>query len=256
MRLTLWDIDPAYPREYWEPKLVKGHTGRFDSCGNPASPQGRQRLSRRDHVEADLVGGKCCTWRWQGTSPERKLAEEALRESEERYRRLVEASPIPMWINKDGFITYMNPAALRTLGYRNSIRLWEGPPGTLSIPTTMDWVKERISRMMAGGKTAPLLEEKYIRLDGSIIDVEVIATPFTTSRRKSHTDSLSGHHQTQIERRGTRGAHCGFGDSKRRIGKVYLYNFARSEIAACHHQWFPQLPGEGRQSRQHGKVEE
>lgn len=112
---------------------------------------------------------------------ELKQVEVELRASEERYRRLVEVSPIPMWIDKDGIITYINPAGLQVLGatYRKQI------VGKAILdfvhPDYHAVVKERVSQMTGKEKIAPLLEEKYIRVDGSIIDVEVIATPFSTS---------------------------------------------------------------------------
>ena len=47
---------------------------------------------------------------------ERKLSEEALRESKERYRRLVDLSPDAIIVHSDGRIVYINQAALKLLG--------------------------------------------------------------------------------------------------------------------------------------------
>lgn len=59
----------------------------------------------------------------------RKQSEVALRESEARFRAIIEASPIPYALNDEHFnITYLNPAFVRTFGY------------TLQdIPTIADW---------------------------------------------------------------------------------------------------------------------
>jgi len=65
-----------------------------------------------------------------------KRTEEELRASEARYRRLVEASPIPMWINKDWIITYINPVGLKVLGATRPTRLLEGQHGISSIRIT------------------------------------------------------------------------------------------------------------------------
>ena len=40
---------------------------------------------------------------------ERRLSEEALRESEERYRRLVEMSPDGIAIHQEGKVVFVNP---------------------------------------------------------------------------------------------------------------------------------------------------
>jgi PAS domain S-box-containing protein len=109
-----------------------------------------------------------------------KQIEADLRESEERYRQLVEVSPIPMWINRDGVITYMNPAALQVLGATRLEQVVGKSPLDFIHPDYHALVEERISKTAEEGTSAPRLEEKYVRLDGSIIDVDVIATPFAT----------------------------------------------------------------------------
>ncbi len=54
---------------------------------------------------------------------ERKRAEQALRESEARFRAIIEASPVPYALNDDQQnIVYLNPAFVETFGYtRNDI---------------------------------------------------------------------------------------------------------------------------------------
>jgi two-component system, cell cycle sensor histidine kinase and response regulator CckA len=113
---------------------------------------------------------------------EAQRSEAALRDSEEKYRRLVEISPVAMWISDAFTVTFANPAALRILGART--------PGQVVGRSVFDFVhpdyhaevRERVARMVDTGASVPLIEEKLVRLDGSIVDVEVVATPFDTPR--------------------------------------------------------------------------
>ena len=54
---------------------------------------------------------------------ERKRAEQALRESEERFRRVVEGAPVGMFIQTDGIFRYLNPAALAMFGAESASQL-------------------------------------------------------------------------------------------------------------------------------------
>jgi PAS domain S-box-containing protein len=110
-----------------------------------------------------------------------KQVEEELKASEARFRRLVEASPIPMWTNTNGVITYVNSAALRALGATLPDQVLGRPATDFIHPDYHALVEERVSQMVEAENSAPLMEEKYIRLDGRLIDVEVMATPFVTS---------------------------------------------------------------------------
>ena len=109
---------------------------------------------------------------------ESKRAQEALRESEERYRRLVEESPDTLFIGCEGKIVYMNPAGLRLLG-RTPDQVVGQPVLDFIHPDYREIVAGRIAR----GGPAPPLEEKFLRLDGSAVDVEVTAIPLTVNGR-------------------------------------------------------------------------
>ncbi len=110
------------------------------------------------------------------SASQNKLAEEELIRSEERYRSLVELSPDMIALHCRGKYVYINPAGMELL--RAS-----GPgevigKSTLEIihPDCKHIVHER-HRLLEQGQRVPLLEEKYIRLDGTIVDVEVAAAP-------------------------------------------------------------------------------
>lgn len=108
---------------------------------------------------------------------ERKHSEHVLHQSEERYRRLVEMSPDPIVIHSDGIILFANPAAKKVLAAYDINQIIGKPVLTFVHPDYREVVKERVKKMM-DGDSANLIEEKFIRLDGTVIDVEVAAGPF------------------------------------------------------------------------------
>ncbi|MBN2116878.1 MAG: PAS domain S-box protein [Anaerolineales bacterium] len=107
-------------------------------------------------------------------------SEQELRESEERFRTLVEVSPTATWITKDNIITYVNPAAQQVIGAADPGEMVGRPAFDFIHPDYHAVVNERVAQMQEEGRVVSLLEEKYVRLDGGIVDVEVIAMPFVT----------------------------------------------------------------------------
>lgn len=108
----------------------------------------------------------------------RMRLEEALLESEERYRQLVELSPDGIIILSQGKIAFANTTAGRILGATDPQQL-VGQTGLENVhPDYRGLVMRRIRQAMEEGKAAPLMEEKYVRLDGSVVDVEVATAPF------------------------------------------------------------------------------
>ncbi len=112
---------------------------------------------------------------------ERKRAEEALRESEERYRVLVEFSPNSICVHQDGKLLYVNPAGVRLFGAIDRTQLVGRSVLDFIHPDSLAVVRERI-RQVRKGETAPLIEEKFVTLNGEIRDVEVTAIPIIWKR--------------------------------------------------------------------------
>lgn len=110
-------------------------------------------------------------------------AQTALRESEERYRRLVESSPDAIVIHVDGRIVFVNEASVRLGGAQSPDQLVGKTLLDFVHPDYREVVGERIRRATMEGQELPLIEEKFIRVDGITIDVEVSSIPFTYQGR-------------------------------------------------------------------------
>jgi PAS domain S-box-containing protein len=116
---------------------------------------------------------------------EQKLAEEALRESEERYRRLVELSPEAIVVFSEGKVLYVNPAAQRLWGAASAEELIGQRIIDRVHPDYRDLVSERIRQVEDLGSATALKEQKHVKLDGEVIDVEVAGIPFVFSGQKA-----------------------------------------------------------------------
>lgn len=109
---------------------------------------------------------------------DRKRAEAALRESEERYRKLVELSPNGIFIQSQGKFAFANQAALEFFGAKSSQELLGKTVLDLICPEYRDSVKQRMQQLREN-QQVPLVEEKCFRLDGTVVDAEIAAIPFT-----------------------------------------------------------------------------
>ncbi|MHB8840903.1 MAG: SpoIIE family protein phosphatase [Candidatus Aquicultor sp.] len=102
--------------------------------------------------------------------------EKLLRESEERYRRLVEVSPDFIAVISEWRFIYINPAGAKLLGSADPASLIEQPLLSFVHPDYRMSAKDLILRAQRGKVVGPV-EEKYIRLNGHPVDVEVMDVP-------------------------------------------------------------------------------
>lgn len=109
---------------------------------------------------------------------ENKLAEKELRESEERYRKLIELMPFAVAIHSDGKMVYLNPAGILMCGETSMDKVIGKPVLDFVHPDYRAVVAKRIRAGIERGELGLTMEEKFIRPDGSPFDVEATSIPF------------------------------------------------------------------------------
>ncbi len=107
---------------------------------------------------------------------ERQKNATAVHESEERYRNLVEWSPEPIAVHRHGKMLYVNPAAIKLFGAASARDLVEKPLLELVHRDFHKLVLARIDNFMENGTSGTVSEQKYLKLDGTVIEVEVRGT--------------------------------------------------------------------------------
>jgi PAS domain S-box-containing protein len=110
---------------------------------------------------------------------DRKKAEFYLKESEDKYRTLVEISTDAIFVNQDDKFVYLNKAASDLFGAKNVNELIGHSIYEFLHPDFHPKIIEKIEKMLFTSKPFSLIEERIIRNDGTIIDVEIVATPFS-----------------------------------------------------------------------------
>lgn len=108
-----------------------------------------------------------------------RQAQQALEESAFRYRQLVELSPEAIAVHCQGELVFANPAAARILGAASPAQLVGRPVQDFVHPDSRPIMRQRVQRMFETDQPEPLLEERFLRLDGSTVEVEVAAGPLT-----------------------------------------------------------------------------
>ena len=109
---------------------------------------------------------------------ERKRAEHLLRQSEERYRRLIAVSPYAILVNRDARIIFANDQAIKLFGAVKAEEVLEKSPIDLFHADDHDVVRERIRELFEGTAQGPMLEGTIVTLGGKAVDVEVSGARF------------------------------------------------------------------------------
>ncbi len=114
---------------------------------------------------------------------ERKRIEEERTESEDRYRTLIETSPLGVAIHQDAKFIYVNKTFAEIVGAASAASVIGGEIYKIVHPDFREVVRHRVEDEVAEGRNAPMIEEKFLRIDGSVVDVEVITAPIMLGGR-------------------------------------------------------------------------
>jgi diguanylate cyclase (GGDEF)-like protein/PAS domain S-box-containing protein len=99
---------------------------------------------------------------------EKNRAERALRDSEEKYRLVVENAAEIILIAQDGFLKYVNPIAVKILGYPKET-LTSTPFVDLLHPDDLQKVFEAHTRIMRGEENhQPIQQFRVVTADGAV----------------------------------------------------------------------------------------
>jgi len=103
----------------------------------------------------------------------RYQTEEALRKSEERFRKLVEENPAGVRVATEGQIRYVNSAYLRMFGYDKDTDLAGSSFLDNIVPECRKKISEQVVRRFRGENVSSRYETIGLRLDGSQFSLEV-----------------------------------------------------------------------------------
>lgn len=163
-----------------EADLVKGvlenlRTGRFARGyeSHLLTRDGRPRIIQWS--TAPLVDGEGPVEHIVGVGvdvTDRKRTEERLRKSEEHYRGLVESSPDAIFVHHRGRIVFANRAGATLLGASD--------PGDIIGRSVLDFVhpearpvvESRLEKVLQHDTELALIEDRLVRLDGSVVRVD------------------------------------------------------------------------------------
>ncbi len=115
----------------------------------------------------------------------------AFEEAEAALRAWMERSLDPVVVHRAGRVVFANQAVAGLLGYGSAAELLGVSVIDLTHPDDRERVRARIQRMLTHQEPAPLVEERFLRRDGTAVPVDVLALPIVFEGKLSIL--VSGH---------------------------------------------------------------
>jgi PAS domain S-box-containing protein len=166
LELTVADIDPdSVPRDDQRVLWQRLASGGFAHLESVHRRRDGSRYPVEVHLSAIQLDGRPAVLAVAYDITERQGLERELRESEMRFRMLVESAPVAILAMRDGKYVFGNPAAAALLGYPHPDD-FTGLDGLQTIaPEFRDAVRERMLRVAEGWANPPQ-EMQLLRRNG------------------------------------------------------------------------------------------
>ncbi|MGH9419649.1 MAG: PAS domain-containing protein, partial [Thermoanaerobaculia bacterium] len=114
---------------------------------------------------------------------EREAEAESM-ENRENFRRMVERSPDCIGVHVDEVYVYVNQAFVHLLGAQSESEIVGQSIFSIVDPASAGIVRDRMELLKAG-ESVPYIRQKFHRIDGSLLDVEVAAIPLRYGNREA-----------------------------------------------------------------------
>ena len=102
-----------------------------------------------------------------------KNLKDTLDEREQQFLDIIELSPIAIAIHSNAQLVYANKSFLELVNAKSIYEVIGKPALDFVHPDFKKIVQNRLNKAAKHGKTIPLIEEKFVAMDGQVLDVEV-----------------------------------------------------------------------------------
>jgi len=116
---------------------------------------------------------------------QRRAALESVRRSQERFRLLFELAPDAVWVNDGTRLVYVNPGAVKMLGYDTVEEVLAIDPRLIVHPDDHEAMTSRTREMMRTGQPLPSYEYRTCRKDGTVLVTDVQSMPIEWDGHKA-----------------------------------------------------------------------
>ena len=137
------------------------------------APQGREFDSEEINILVEMAGNLGMALETMEIQIRSQSAEQALRVSEDRFRRLAESSLVGIVLIQNDLYRYVNPSFAEMFGYRSPSEIIDRlGPLDLAAPESRELVNTNVQKRVLGQIRAARYQYHGLRKDGTVFEVE------------------------------------------------------------------------------------